>query len=190
MADEVNVAGTRALIEDMRTRRVDRLIFASTCSNYGRMANHDVLATEESPLAPVSVYAEQEVAIESDLLAHSWEGIRATCLRFATVYGVAPRMRSDLTVNEFTRDLWTGLELDVYGQQFWRPYVHVDDAAAAIELMLTDDGEGWCREQRLQRRIDHRELSEVGHRRRHPAPSARRTRSVRSAGGRSSRLSR
>jgi len=141
-ADAVNVAGTRALIEDMRTRRVDRLIFASTCSNYGRMANHDVLATEESPLAPVSLYAEQKVAIESDLLAHRWDGIRATCLRFATVYGVAPRMRFDLTVNEFTRDLWTGRELDVYGQQFWRPYVHVDDAAAAIELLLADDGKG------------------------------------------------
>ena len=49
----------------------------------------------------------------------------ATCLRFATIYGVAERMRFDLTVNEFTRDLWDGRTLDVYGEQFWRPYVHV-----------------------------------------------------------------
>ena len=53
-----------------------------------------------------------------------------TCLRFATVYGVAPRMRFDLTVNEFTRDLWADRELEVFGEQFWRPYVHVRDAGA------------------------------------------------------------
>ena len=52
----------------------------------------------------------------------------ATCLRFATVYGVAPRMRFDLTVNEFTRDLWADRDLEVFGEQFWRPYVHVRDA--------------------------------------------------------------
>ena len=46
-----------------------------------------------------------------------------TCLRFATVYGVAERMRFDLTVNEFTRDLWAGRRLDVFGERFWRPYV-------------------------------------------------------------------
>ena len=135
-AADVNVHGTRALIESMLAHDVDRLVFASTCSNYGRMTDPSVLATEESPLAPVSLYAEQKVAVESELLNGSWEGLRATCLRFATVYGVAPRMRFDLTVNEFTRDLWADRDLDVYGQQFWRPYVHVDDAAAAIELVL------------------------------------------------------
>ena len=136
-AAEVNLEGTRALIGSMLAHGVDRLVFASTCSNYGRMADPSVLATEESPLAPVSLYAEQKVAIESELLDGSWKGLRATCLRFATVYGVAPRMRFDLTVNEFTRDLWADRDLDVYGQQFWRPYVHVDDAAAAIELVLS-----------------------------------------------------
>ena len=141
-ATGVNVSGTRALIESMLERGIGRLVFASTCSNYGRMADPGVLATEESPLAPVSLYAEQKVAIETMLLDGSWEGLNATCLRFATVYGVAPRMRFDLTVNEFTRDLWAGRELDVYGQQFWRPYVHVDDAAAAIELVLAEERNG------------------------------------------------
>ena len=59
-----------------------------------------------------------------------------TCLRFATVYGVAPRMRFDLTVNEFTRDLWAGRRLEVFGEQFWRPYVHVVDAGRGIEAAL------------------------------------------------------
>ena len=59
-----------------------------------------------------------------------------TCLRFATIYGVAERMRFDLTVNEFTRDLWAGRTLEVFGEQFWRPYVHARDAARAIVEVL------------------------------------------------------
>ena len=59
-----------------------------------------------------------------------------TCLRFATVYGVAPRMRFDLTVNEFTRDLWADRALEVFGEQFWRPYVHVRDAARGVRAVL------------------------------------------------------
>jgi len=52
------------------------------------------------------------------------------------VYGAAPRMRFDLTVNEFTRDLWAGRPLEVFGETFWRPYVHVRDAARAVALVL------------------------------------------------------
>ena len=63
--------------------------------------------------------------MEKMLLGDDTPGISPTCLRFATVYGVAPRMRFDLTVNEFTRDLWAGRELEVFGEQFWRPYIHV-----------------------------------------------------------------
>ena len=62
--------------------------------------------------------------------------LRPTCLRFATVYGVGPRMRFDLTVNEFTRDLWADRQLEVFGERFWRPYVHVRDAARAVRTVL------------------------------------------------------
>ena len=48
----------------------------------------------------------------------------------------APRMRFDLTVNEFTRDLWADRELEVFGEQFWRPYIHVRDAARAVRAVL------------------------------------------------------
>jgi nucleoside-diphosphate-sugar epimerase len=126
----VNVDASRALFAE--AAGVPRIVFASTCSNYGRMADPIVALDESAPLAPVSLYASQKVEIERELL----EGGAATCLRFATVYGVSPRMRFDLTVNEFTRDLWAGRVLEVYGGQFWRPYVHVSDAARAIELVL------------------------------------------------------
>jgi nucleoside-diphosphate-sugar epimerase len=109
-------------------------VFASTCSNYGRMADPTVPIDEEGELAPVSLYAEQKVGIERELLGGG--GTPATCLRLATVYGVAPRMRFDLTVNEFTRDLWAGRTLEVFGEQFWRPYVHARDAARAIVTAL------------------------------------------------------
>src|SRR4029077_17564586 len=70
------------------------------------------------------------------LLALESDALHPTCLRLATVYGAAPRMRFDLTVNEFTRDLWAGRDLEVFGEQFWRPYVHARDVATAIRIVL------------------------------------------------------
>jgi nucleoside-diphosphate-sugar epimerase len=135
-AQAVNVDATAALVRDATEAGVRRLLFASTCSNYGRMSDPTVPIVEDGVLAPVSLYAEQKVAIEQSLLGHQNGGPKPTCLRFATLYGVAPRMRFDLTVNEFTRDLWADRELDVFGEQFWRPYVHVRDAARAVRLVV------------------------------------------------------
>lgn len=135
LARRTNVEATRELIEDAGDAGVGHFIFASTCSNYGRMADPEVPVDEEAPLAPVSLYAEQKVEIEKMLLENG-STPRATCLRFATVYGVAPRMRFDLTVNEFTRELWADRDLEVFGEQFWRPYVHARDAARAMVQVL------------------------------------------------------
>ena len=134
LAQAVNVDATRAVFADAASAQ--RFVFASTCSNYGRMTDPLVPVDETAPLAPVSLYAEQKVAVERELLAAAPGGPAITCLRFATIYGVAERMRFDLTVNEFTRDLWDGRTLDVYGEQFWRPYVHVTDAARAVAMVL------------------------------------------------------
>jgi nucleoside-diphosphate-sugar epimerase len=123
-------------VTDARDRGVRRLVFASTCSNYGRMADPNTPIDEQGELSPISLYAEQKVQIERMLLEEDMDGLQPTCLRFATVYGVAPRMRFDLTVNEFTRDLWSGRELEVFGEQFWRPYIHVRDAARAVRTVL------------------------------------------------------
>ncbi len=141
-ADEVNVQATRALVAECATAGVERLVFASTCSNYGRMADSSVPITEEGELRPVSLYAEQKVAMERLILGGAaLNGTAPTCLRFATVYGVGRRMRFDLTVNEFTRELWGDRELEVFGEQFWRPYIHVRDAARAIVTVLQTPAE-------------------------------------------------
>ena len=87
----------------------------------------------------MSLYAEQKVGIENALLGvreRQRARLRPTCLRFATVYGVGERMRFDLTVNEFTRDLWADRHLEVFGERFWRPYIHVRDAARAVRTVL------------------------------------------------------
>ena len=135
LAQDVNLHATRRLLADCEELGVRRVVFASTCSNYGKMPG-DVLATEDFDLRPVSLYARTKVAAELDVLARGRNGLETCCLRFATVYGSSPRMRFDLTVNEFTRDLVLGQELVVFGEQFWRPYVHVRDAARAVRTAL------------------------------------------------------
>jgi nucleoside-diphosphate-sugar epimerase len=141
LAEGVNVEGTTALVLDARGAGVRRFVFASTCSNYGRVADPTVPIDEDGELSPVSLYARQKVAIERALLNGGQAPLQVTCVRLATLYGVAPRMRFDLTVNEFTRDLWAGRRLEVFGEQFWRPYVHVRDAGRAIRMVLEAPGE-------------------------------------------------
>jgi len=133
LAREVNLGATKALLRDAERVGVERFVFASTCSNYGKMSNGD-LANEDVELRPISLYAETKVGAEREVLNR--RGLAATCLRLATVYGTSPRMRFDLTVNEFTRDLAIQAKLVIFGEQFWRPYVHVRDVASAIARVL------------------------------------------------------
>jgi nucleoside-diphosphate-sugar epimerase len=135
-ARAVNLEATLALTAEAARAGVRRFVFASTCSNYGKMAEGDDWVTEDWELRPVSLYAETKVAAELEILASATSGFATTCLRLATVYGVSPRMRFDLTVNEFARDALLNRKLVVYGEQFWRPYVHVIDAARAIVTTL------------------------------------------------------
>jgi nucleoside-diphosphate-sugar epimerase len=137
LARTVNLDASLQLIEESKQAGVARFVFASTCSNYGRMKDADRYVDEESELRPVSLYAETKVAVEMALLKSGLsDGWSPTPLRFATIYGVSPRMRFDLTVNEFTLEMLTRKHLKVFGEQFWRPYVHVRDAARAIAMVL------------------------------------------------------
>jgi nucleoside-diphosphate-sugar epimerase len=138
VARAVNLEASLDLLAESRRRGVSRFVFASTCSNYGRMKDAEAYVDESSDLAPVSLYAETKVGVERAILAESGtDGFCPTLLRFATVYGVSPRMRFDLTVNEFTLEMVGRGRLVVFGEQFWRPYVHVVDAARAVETVLS-----------------------------------------------------
>jgi nucleoside-diphosphate-sugar epimerase len=136
-ARSINLEASLSLLEECKLSRVKRLVFASTCSNYGKMKDPNQYVDESSELRPISLYAESKVAVERAILnPEQTEELCATALRFATIYGVAPRMRFDLTVNEFTMEMVTKKHLIVFGEQFWRPYVHVRDAARAIQIVL------------------------------------------------------
>lgn len=102
------------------------------------MKDRDSYVDENSKLAPVSLYAELKVKFENYILNQIKKDVNfsPTSLRFSTVYGLSPRMRFDLTVNEFTKDLSLKKELLVYGEQFWRPYCHVQDFSNAFLTVL------------------------------------------------------
>ncbi len=136
-AMETNWIASVALFEAAEKAGVKRFVFASTCSNYGKMPDADSFVTETSELRPVSLYAELKVKFEKYLLEERIDAkICSTALRFSTVYGFSPRIRFDLTVNEFTRNATIHGEQEIWGAQFWRPYCHVDDLARSVILVL------------------------------------------------------
>lgn len=137
LACSINVNGSLRVFEAARRAHAQRFIFISTCSNYGRSADADALVNEASPLQPLSLYAQTKVAMEDHLLRmRNRNGMCATVLRLATVYGASPRLRLDLTVNDFTAHMVCDRRLTVYGEKTWRPYVHVRDVARAIDMFL------------------------------------------------------
>jgi nucleoside-diphosphate-sugar epimerase len=137
----INLEGSKSLYSIANKAGVKKFVFASTCSNYGKMDDPEAYVNEDSKLAPVSLYAETKVAVEKYLLDQpKTNTCKPTSLRFSTVYGLSPRPRFDLTVNEFTRELALGRELVIFGEQFWRPYCHVVDLSrSVIEVFEADD---------------------------------------------------
>ncbi|MEZ5899194.1 MAG: NAD(P)-dependent oxidoreductase [Hyphomicrobiaceae bacterium] len=129
---EVNEAASRRLYSELAGRGIKKFIFTSTCSNYGILEGNQP-ATETSPLNPKSVYAETKVAFEEFVTKPSnATDFSTTVLRLATAFGLSPRMRFDLTVSEFSREIAMGRELIVYDEATWRPYCHVSDISEAI----------------------------------------------------------
>ena len=143
LADKTNWISSKWLIDKSKKAGVSKFIFASTCSNYGKMDDPKAYVDENSKLAPVSLYAELKVKFEKYMLSEINKdiGFSPTSLRFSTVYGLSPRMRFDLTVNEFTKDLALEKELVIFGEQFWRPYCHVKDFSNAFITVLNSPKE-------------------------------------------------
>lgn len=139
LAQAVNKAGAEMLCRKAQAAGVGRFVFASTCSNYGRMTDLEHLVDETSPLNPVSLYAELKVGFERFLMERASSRFSPVCLRFATAYGLSARPRFDLTVNEFTYVLASDRTLEIYGGQFWRPYCHTTDLARACLTVLEAD---------------------------------------------------
>jgi len=134
----INLEATRVIVDVAKYRKVKRFVFASTCSVYG--ASDDYTLNEGSLLNPVSLYAETNLQSEEMILrGFRYSDTVPTIMRFATVFGLSPRMRFDLVVNIMTAKAVTEASVKVYGGDQWRPNVHARDAARASIACLEGD---------------------------------------------------
>lgn len=133
LAMSTNLDATRMLADVCIQAGVTRLVFASTCSVYG---SGGADFTEDSPVNLVSLYAETKASAEQAVLTRVEAGLRPVVLRFATIYGLAPRLRFDLVANLLMARAIRDGTITIHGGDQWRPFLHVSDAARAIELAL------------------------------------------------------
>ena len=131
-----NLQGTKNVFDLARENKVKRFVFSSTYSNYG-VAEGNAPVTEESALNPQSLYAETKIAAERYLLE---EGKRSDTIpilfRFATLFGLSPRTRFDLIINQFVLEAIEKRHLIVYQKNFNRSFVHIRDIAKALTMAL------------------------------------------------------
>lgn len=139
IAYQINFKATTQILDICKKYKIQKLIFASTCSNYG-VSDPSVFATEKSDLNPVSLYAETKIDCEKFLKENSDDNLKIICLRFGTAFGASHRTRFDLTVNSFAYEAILGKKIYIYAPDSWRPYIHVADMAKIIiKFMLVDN---------------------------------------------------
>jgi nucleoside-diphosphate-sugar epimerase len=131
----VNLEGTLRLARAAREARVERFLFASSCSLYGAAGSRAV--GEDAELFPVTPYGETKVVAERELSLLANDAFSPTYLRNATAYGASPRLRLDIVVNNLTAvAMVTGqVRLESDGSP-WRPLVHVEDICRAFLAVL------------------------------------------------------
>ena len=135
VAWKYNVDSTKMVYEQATDLGVERFVFASTYSNYG-LSQDGKPVTEESPLNPQSLYAETKIAAEEFLLSQKDSPTAPLLFRFATLYGLSPRTRFDLIVNQFVLEAFTKRVLIIYQRGYSRSFVHIRDVARGVIMGL------------------------------------------------------
>lgn len=130
-----NFDSTKIVFEQAADLGVERFVFASTYSNYG-LSEDGKPVTEESPLNPQSLYAETKIASEEYLLSQKDAACAPLVFRFATLYGLSPRTRFDLIVNQFVLEAFTKRELIIYQRGYSRSFVHIRDVVRGVIIGL------------------------------------------------------
>ncbi len=135
VAWKYNVEAAKMVFEQSADLGVERFVFASTYSNYG-LSPDGKPVNEETPLNPQSLYAETKIAAEEFLLAQKDAAIAPLLFRFATLYGISPRTRFDLIVNQFVLDAFTKRFLIIYQRGYSRSFVHIRDVVRGVIMGL------------------------------------------------------
>lgn len=130
---EVNVLATMRVVESAIKAGVKNFVFASSGSVYGVKDEPEV--TEDLELVPISVYNKTKMAAERVLLSYK-DQIKVWVVRPATVCGISPRMRLDLSVNLLTFQALTNSRITVFGGDQVRPNIHVDDLSAVYRHIM------------------------------------------------------
>jgi nucleoside-diphosphate-sugar epimerase len=140
-----NVESTKAVFGQAADLGVERFVFASTYSNYG-LSPDGKPVTEESPLHPQSIYAETKIAAEEFLLTQKDASCAPLIFRFATLYGISPRTRFDLIVNQFVLEAFTKRQLIIYQRGYSRSFVHIRDVVRGVMMGLDAERSKICGE--------------------------------------------
>jgi nucleoside-diphosphate-sugar epimerase len=140
VAWKYNVEATKNVYGQSAELGVDRVVFASTYSNYG-LSEEGKPVTEESPLNPQSLYAETKIAGEEFLLSQKDSACAPLLFRFATLYGISPRTRFDLIVNQFVLDAFTKRSLIIYQRGYSRSFVHIRDVVRGVIMAMEAEKE-------------------------------------------------
>jgi nucleoside-diphosphate-sugar epimerase len=132
---DINHRATTHLARLAREAGAERFLFSSSCSNYG--AGGDAVLDESAPFNPVTPYGESKVRAEQDLLDLATDEFSPVLLRSATAYGLSPRLRCDIVLNNLTAwAIATGRVLIKSDGTPWRPIVHVEDISRAFIAAL------------------------------------------------------
>ena len=136
-AKQINEDATFRLVE-IAKKTSKRFVYASTCSNYG---SSNEVVDENTPVSALSLYSETKVNSEKKILSEKKDGFEPSVLRFATAFGISPRMRFDLLLQEFIRDAVIDKKISIFGPNYWRPLVHVSDIVKACMLIIESSSE-------------------------------------------------
>lgn len=132
LANEVNIDATRSLARMVTKEQF--VLFCSTCSTYG--ATLDGICTEDTPLKPTSLYGKTKAEAEKIVLNEC----TATSYRFGTAFGLSPRLRLDLMINDFVNKALNDKYIVVYQPHFVRSFIHVHDIARSFLFALENRG--------------------------------------------------
>ena len=136
---EANEVNFESIIHILSCLKDKMILYPNTNSGYGN-ENPDIPITEEHPLKPISIYGKTKVDAEGHVNSHE----NSVCFRFATVFGVSPKMRDDLLVNQFTKLATMGETLYLYEPNYRRNFIYIGDVVRLFLFTLDnfDDMKG------------------------------------------------